>query len=146
MTYAVSYKVGQEAVFYYGVAGTTAATEFGLVKTNAWGIERDAIEGNYRDSKYTNTRPGQIKLQVSVTGRRKVTDATYQALKAAAVADIGAGTVIAVKLLPVAGSTDEIIDGDFSVIKFHCEETINEYQGFQLELALNIDTREPSIT
>jgi hypothetical protein len=141
---AINYQLGQEAILYYGAAGTTAATAFGLVKTANWGIERNAVEGNYRDSIYTNTRSGQAKLPTGFTCRRKTADTTYQALKAAVKAAVN--NVVALKFISVSGGTDEVIDADFAILKFNADENMDEFQEIKVECALNTDTRAPTIT
>lgn len=144
MTYAVSYRLGEEAILYYGAAGSTAATAFGLVKTVSHGIERSAVEGNYRDSKFTNTRSGQAKYHVTITGRRKPSDTTYAAFKDAAIATDGTGNVVALKIIPVSGATEDTIDADFTILKFDTPENLGEFQEFTVEAALNIDQRAPT--
>lgn len=147
MAYAVTYQLGQEAIFHYAAADGTASpsfTAFGLVRTNAWSIERNPVEGNYRDSMWTNTRAGQGKIPMEITGRRKVTDTTYIAMKAAVKAAVN--SVIAVKLIPLSGSTDEIINAEMTVLKLACSEEMDSFQDFTLTMALNIDSRAPTIT
>lgn len=142
MTYAVSYREGQEALLYYGAAGSTAATAFGLVQTNQFEFSANEVTGNFRDSLWTNTRPGQRQNSGSFTCRRKTSDATYTALKNAC----QQGTVVALKMISFSGdATAECVDADYMIKKVSFSEEMDSFQTMTVEYALNIDQRAPTL-
>lgn len=134
--------LGQEALLYYGTAGSTATNLIDIVRTTDFTGETEAVESQYRDSGYTNTQLGTTKIGGTITMRRKVTDSGYAALKTA----WKNKTAIALKLVPVTGSS-EAIDGDFVITVWHPgPEDMNGVQDVEFTAALNIDTREPTIS
>lgn len=138
----MAYEIGQEAILYWGNAGSTASTVLGIVRSHTYDLESAAVEGDYRDSEWTNTRGGQLKLGGQITMRRKTTDTGYQAFKTA----IKNRTTIALKMIPVSGNADDVYDGDAAILKVSFSEEMNGYQEAVVTWATNINTREPTIT
>lgn len=145
MAYAVSYREGQEALLYYAAADGTASpsfTAFGIVSDNKFSIKANKVSGNFRDSGWTNNRPGQRNIEGEFTARRKTSDTTYQAFKAA----ILAGTVVSIKILPYSGASDEVVNADYMIEEFAFSEEMDSFQTVSVKYALNIDSRAPSVT
>jgi hypothetical protein len=135
-------RLGQEAVMYVGVAGTTAATEAGYVQSNSPSLTNNEVGGNFRNSRLTNNRAGQGNFKGSVTVQRALTDAAYKMLRYAAVN----GTPIALKLIPILGSSEEIVDMDVVITKWDFPEEMDSAQVASFDYAQNRASRDPVFT
>lgn len=135
-------RLGQEAVMYVGPAGSTASTLAGYVESNTPSVKNTVVKGNFRNSRLTNNRAGQGDLEGSVSMQRALTDDAYQLLRAAAVN----GTPIAIKLIPILGSTDEVVDCDVIISKWDFPENMDSAQTASFDYAQNRGSRDPTFT
>jgi hypothetical protein len=134
--------LGQEALLYYGTAGSTASNLIDIVKMTDYTSDAEGVESKYRDSGYVNTQIGTSKAGMKITLRRKTTDAGYAALKTAHLNK----TAIALKTTPVSGSA-EIIDADFVIVQWHPgPEDMDAVQEVEFDARLNTDLRDPTIS
>lgn len=137
-------RLGQEAILYYGNAGSLGAnTALGVVQTNSPSSKHNEVKGNYRDYQgQTSTSLGNSDKTGTVKMRKDVTNAGYQAIRNAHYGK----TAIALRMLPYTGATNAILDGDFVIPTFDEPEDNDAVQETTFTYAQNLALRYPTQT
>jgi predicted secreted protein len=118
---ATTFKLGMDAIMYYGTAGTIAGTELSNVKDVTVTLEAGSADVTTRaNSGWRATAATLKECTVEFEMVWKPTDAGFTAIKTAFLNS----TTIA--LLPLSEPGGEGIDGDFSITNFSRNEPLEE--------------------
>lgn len=131
-------RMGFDGRFYYGTAGSTAATYTTEVKDVSYSLEIDEADVSDRSSIYDLVDVAGVKFSIDITIDNKDSSAFVAALRAAAIA----GTAISVLTADKAGGFG--VDCDV-VVKLGEEQKLRDAQRITISLMpTNQADREPT--
>lgn len=138
----MSYKLGKDAVIYYGAAGSTATTPLEEVSEVTYDEEDKEVDVRTRASgAFESTEQGATKITVTFTLKVKVGDTARATLLSAR----RSKTPVAFQVLDApAGSGGEGVDGDFVLTKMSRKEPLDDAVSYDCTAMLNTNLRLPT--
>jgi len=118
---AGDYRMGLDGKFYYGTAGTTAASEANNVDGVNLNLSSDEAEAKRRGKKWVATKVTYLRGELSWNMYDIEADPFLAAIKNAY---IGKGKVA---LYPTDGASGEGLDGDYTITGFNRTEDNEGY-------------------
>lgn len=137
----MAYKLGKDAVIYYGSAGSTAATPLVEVSDVTYDDDTAEIDCTTRASGgFKSTETGFSDITVTFTIKVKESDTGLAAILTAK----RNKTAIALLVLDApSGSGGEGVDGDFKITKMSRKEGLEDPVMYDCTAKVNTGTRLP---
>lgn len=134
-------RIGLEGEFYYGIAGTTPATEAENVDSVSLAISKRTAERIKRHKKYVTKKVTVTEATLSFEIIDVEGDAFLTAIKNAAMND----TRIALYALDVASASGgEGLDSDWYITEFSRDENNAEFVSYKVTAVLTDEDRDPA--
>jgi hypothetical protein len=131
-------KLGLDGKFYYGTAGSSAATLLNKVVDVTLNFDRTVVKMPSRDSTWQNNRPALKDLSVEINVLADTADAGQAALRTAFLN----GTAVALKALDASSGHGP--DADFYISAMDRGEPLEGQQTTKFTAVISTDLRDPA--